>query len=670
MNNKMRQEILKELNLILNEQTTPLDALGLSGNVVARATQAATSAAEAAAPAVEAAAETAATKSPLTLGQLASKIKSTPSAVTQRAKVAIDFLKTRPQAGRALIQSARAARTAAAITGETTVASAFGAVAAGAVIGMAVGYGINKLMSTSFGEELKQIVEKAKNDSTYLANELKEYYKGGFHYDAEGEGTNEFWAGVGKTFGYSTGGRKERSPGSYDAKDAVIIASLLNIIYDQDLKSKLIQETLEADGSGNEIKVVSIDKSPRLIQYKDLFDKIFVNSGSVMKGKLNEYGLTSFVDVLQAAYKVAAVPASTIIPIEQKQTFQNGNKVQYKDNPNLGTYTVSDVSSDGKTMTISAGGKLEKADTSEYILAKESLRSKIIKEINKILNEGPPNIPGEKSAPVAPTPAATAPTPAPAATAPTTATSWFNNFLDPNKSTSNTTSASPNLDASVTKATVQGESIRCADPKLIVIEQQYLKYVKGYKEIAVDGIYGGETHGYLRRALGVKDEFAKVLNNPDSICKFIVDPNGLAKSASVNSFDELKQLIQSKMPKGEIVGIVPKITTKSVKANTNPYKNYRIYTFSALPQNIKDMLKTTYGGNTDAATVRNRLNGPGWILSLNDEKNTLIDIRQDIGKALDSFSGLKESWSIRNKNKYTENLFERLITSINNGENK
>jgi hypothetical protein len=215
-----------------------------------------------------------------------------------------------------------------------------------------------------------------------------------------------------------------------------------------------------------------------------------------------------------------------------------------------------------------------------------------------------------------------------------------------------------------------GNHIECADPKLIIIEQQYLKYVKGYKDIIVDGRYGGETHGYLRASLGVKTPFAEVVKDPSSVCKFVLFPDGLTKRAGVSTFDALTQLIQSKMPKGETVGVVPKITTKSVKANTNPYKNYRIYTFSALPQNIKVMLKTTYGGNTDAATVRNRLNGPGWILSLNDEKNTLIDIRQDIGKALDSFSGLKESWSIRNKNKYTENLFERLITSINNGENK
>jgi len=218
-----------------------------------------------------------------------------------------------------------------------------------------------------------------------------------------------------------------------------------------------------------------------------------------------------------------------------------------------------------------------------------------------------------------------------------------------------------------------GNFITCRDPSLIVILQQYLKYVKGYKDISIDGKLGGETLGYYRAASGKKSTFNDVRAYPTLFCEEILYPDGLTKVAKVSTFDALKQLIQSKMPAGQKVGVIPKVVpkvTKTSQIDKNPYKNYRAYVFTAIPTDIQQSLKALYptfkktSEGEQFAVIRTKQDGTGWILTLDDAQ---YEIRQDIAKALDKFSGLKESWSIKNKNKYTQNLFERLIKDISKG---
>jgi hypothetical protein len=62
-------------------------------------------------------------------------------------------------------------------------------------------------------------------------------------------------------------------------------------------------------------------------------------------------------------------------------------------------------------------------------------------------------------------------------------------------------------------------NVKCKDPTLIVIYQQWLKYVKK-QNVSVDGSYGPNTHAAAAKVLGETQTFEQVKNDPNRICNF------------------------------------------------------------------------------------------------------------------------------------------------------
>jgi len=301
------------------------------------------------------------------------------------------------------------------------------------------------------------------------------------------------------------------------------------------------------------------------------------------------------------------------------------------------------------------------------------------------------------TAPAPATPAPAAPAPAPAAPAPTASTAEKGSL-----------------------GKIVKNYIICNDPQLIPLEQQYLRYVGPYKQVIVDGKYGISTNVAMQFFLGVQNdknsnffnEKGEIQAKPDVVCGYI--KNDLPKKAGVVDFEALKKLVQSKLPPGQKAGVVPapafcqsndikelqKLGNLFAYNITSDKKSYVKYAENGIIKSFtpgKDQAFQRFAfmsdnqGLKDLVPNKCDLNKFKILLKKLQEKQKagVKELQPNASAAAAQTAPVpeapaaevpaaasqtpegnivQESWSTKNKNKYTQNLFERLIKDVSKGK--
>jgi len=224
--------------------------------------------------------------------------------------------------------------TAAAAGAGLTAGATGAAIGGGLIIGTPIGIGLNKLFSSpDLDKEVKERIEKAKEDVNYAKAELDVYCRGtgalcrkdvecsgkpgGYEYSkADGY---ETWLGLGagrELFGVPGFRTFKQTPNSFHANDGAVMVGLAFALILHDQKNDLIVLPNEE----NKLKKAEIKDGAVSKEYQDCI-KGWLTQSRVMLAQIKKFGLEEAYNELRFFYGIDALPE---LPTDKEKASTEG----------------------------------------------------------------------------------------------------------------------------------------------------------------------------------------------------------------------------------------------------------------------------------------------------------------------------------------------------------